>query len=204
MPPKKRTAGVILAAGMSQRFGQPKQLLRLKNKYLLEWVLEAALASQLQTVVLVIGHAHQAVLQSLGSMTGHPRLQVVINHRYAEGQSHSLKAGLLKVHKTHSAVMFLLGDQPLLRSDTIDDLLERFWRSDKDMGVPICEGKRGNPTLFRRTMYCKLMALRGDIGAREIIRATPARVLFMEVDDPWCFLDIDSPADFEKLQNFIS
>ena len=97
--------------------------------------------------------------------------------------------------------MFLLGDQPLLRSDTIDDLLERFWRSDKDMGVPICEGKRGNPTLFRRTMYCKLMALRGDIRAREIIRANPTRVLFMEVDDPWCLLDIDSPADFEKLQN---
>jgi molybdenum cofactor cytidylyltransferase len=200
---KKRTAGVILAAGMSQRFGQPKQLLRLKNKYLLEWVLDAVLASQLQTVVLVIGHEHQAILQALGSMTSHPRLQVAINHRYAEGQSQSLKTGLSKVHKTHSATMFLLGDQPLLRSDTIDDLLERFWRSDKDIGVPICEGKRGNPTLFRRTMYCKLMALKGDIGAREIIQANPARVLFLEVDNPSYFLDIDSPKDYENLQNFL-
>jgi molybdenum cofactor cytidylyltransferase len=201
MSPKKLIAGVILAAGMSQRFGQPKQLLRLKNKYLLEWVLDAALTARLQTVVLVLGHKHQTILQALGSMASHPRLQIVINHRYAEGQSQSLKAGLLKVHKTHSAVMFLLGDQPLLRSDTIDDLLERFWHSDKDMGVPLYRGKRGNPTLFRRTMYCKLIALQGDIGAREIIRANPARVQFMEVDDPLCFLDIDSPKDFENLQN---
>ncbi len=203
MPSQKPTAGVILAAGMSQRFGRPKQLLRLKNKYLLEWVLDAALTSRLQTVVLVIGHQHQTILQALGSMSRHPRLQVVINPRYAEGQSQSLKTGLLKVHKTHSTIMFLLGDQPLLRSDTIDDLLVRFWRSDKDMGVPAYRGQRGNPTLFRRTMYCRLMALQDDIGAREIIRANPARVLFMEVDDPLCFLDIDSPKDYENLQKLI-
>ena len=204
MPLKKQTAGIILAAGMSQRFGQPKQLLKLKNKPLLEWVLDAALASRLAKVVLVVGHEHQKILQALGSMTSHPRLQVVINHRYQEGQSRSLQAGLLEIQTQLSSVMFLLGDQPMLKSAMIDHLLERFWRSDKDICVPLYKGKRGNPTLFRRTMYCKLMAINGDIGARDIILANPARVLYVEVDDPLCFLDIDSPEDFENLQKLTS
>jgi len=99
---KKQTAGIILAAGASTRFGQPKQLLKLKNKYLLEWVLDAALASRLQSVVLVLGHEHHKILQALGIKTNHPHLQVEINHRYLEGQSRSLQAGLLKVRQAFS------------------------------------------------------------------------------------------------------
>ena len=61
MPHRKKTAGIILAAGMSQRFGQPKQLLKLENKHLLEYVLNVALASRLAKVVLVLGHEHEKI-----------------------------------------------------------------------------------------------------------------------------------------------
>ena len=82
MPHKKQTAGVILAAGMSKRFGQPKQLAKLGSKYLLEWVLDSALASRLARVVLVVGHEHPKIIQALGSKINQSRLQVVINDRY--------------------------------------------------------------------------------------------------------------------------
>ena len=203
MPHKKQTAGVILAAGLSQRFGQPKQLLKLKNKYLLEWVLDAALASRLDQVVLIVGHEHQKIIQAIGSKTNHPQLQVVINRRYRDGQSRSLQAGLLQIQAQSSSVMFLLGDQPMLKSTTIDHILDGFWHSEKDICVPVCNGKKGNPTIFSRAMYGNLMAIEGDIGAREIIRANPERVLYIEVDDPLCFLDIDSPKDYEDLQRLL-
>jgi molybdenum cofactor cytidylyltransferase len=203
MPHKKQTAAVILAAGLSQRFGQPKQLLRLKNKYLLEWVLDAALASRLDKVVLIVGHEHQKIIQTIESKTTHPRLQVVINRRYRDGQSRSLQAGLLQIKAQSSSVMFLLGDQPMLKSATIDHILDGFWHSEKDICVPVCNGKKGNPTIFSRAMYGNLMAIEGDIGAREIIRANPERVLYIEVDDPLCFLDIDSPKDYEDLQRLL-
>ena len=61
------TAGIILAAGESTRFGRPKQLLRLKDRYLVEWVLDAALYSKLNPVVLVLGHAHEKIRQVLGN-----------------------------------------------------------------------------------------------------------------------------------------
>jgi molybdenum cofactor cytidylyltransferase len=201
---KKSTAGIILAAGVSARFGRPKQLLKLKDKYLIEWVLDAALASRLPNVVLVLGHEHQKILKALGPGTNHPRLQIVINHRYLEGQSRSLQAGLIKVRQAFSSVMFLLSDQPMLTSQTINRMLSRFWNSEEDICVPVFKGKRGNPTIFKRTMYDQLLALQGDIGARDIILANPARVLTIEVDEPLCFFDIDSEKDFNYLQDLLT
>ena len=200
MPHKKQTAGIILAAGMSHRFGRPKQLLKLKNKHLIEWVLDAALASRLDKVVLVLGHEHAKILQALGAKTNLPRLQIVINRRYQEGQSRSLQAGLKMVYKAYYSAMFLLGDQPRVQSRTIDDLLARFWYSEKNICVPVHRGKRGNPTLFSRAMYCRLMAINGDFGARNIIREESKQVLFVEVDDPAEFVDIDTPGDIAKIQ----
>jgi molybdenum cofactor cytidylyltransferase len=201
MPHKKQTAGIILAAGMSLRFGQPKQLLKLADKNLLEWVLDAALASRLAKVVLVLGHAHQKILQTLGAKASLPRLQIVINPHYRQGQSRSLQAGLSIVHKAFDSVMFLLGDQPLLQAGSIDHLLESFWNSEKDICVPVCHGKRGNPTIFSRALYFKLMAIEGDIGARDIILENSSEILAVEVDDPPGFIDIDSQEDLAKLQN---
>jgi molybdenum cofactor cytidylyltransferase len=199
----KQTAGIILAGGSSTRFGRPKQLLKLKGKYLLEYVLDAALESQLTQVVLVLGHKHQGILQTLGACTIHERLQVIINHRHLEGQSRSLQAGLLKIRQAFPAAMFLLGDQPLLNSNTIDHMLDRFRYSGKDICVPVYKGKRGTPTIFNRVLYDQLMAIEGDIGARDIIRANPERVLDIEMDDPLCFFDIDSPKDLKKLQSLL-
>ena len=203
MSPHNQTAGIILAGGSSTRFGRPKQLLKLKEKYLLDHVLSAALGSELNHIVLVLGHDHQNILQALETRTTQERLQVVINHRYLEGQSRSLQAGLQKIRQAFPAVMFLLGDQPLLNSNTIDHLLDRFRHSGKDICVPVCEGKRRNPTIFNRVLYDQLMAIEGDIGARDIIRANPERVLYLELDDPLCFFDIDSQKDFENLQSLL-
>jgi len=203
MSPHNQTAGIILAGGSSTRFGQPKQLLKLKGKYLLDYVLSAALGSKLNHIVLVLGHDHQNILQALETCTTQKRLQVVVNHRYLEGQSRSLQAGLQKIRQIFPAVMFLLGDQPLLNSNTIDHLLDRFRHSGKDICVPVCKGKRRNPTIFNRVLYDQLMAIEGDIGARDIIRANPERVLYLELDDPLCFFDIDSQKDFENLQSLL-
>jgi molybdenum cofactor cytidylyltransferase len=204
MAKKKVTAGIILAAGISSRFGQPKQLLQLKNKCLLDWVLDAALASQLQKVIVVLGYEYNKILQALATKVNHPRLQVLINHRYLEGQSQSLQIGLLEICQSFASVMFLLGDQPMLSPDTINIMLNEFWNSEKDICVPVYKGKRGNPTIFSQMMYEKLFTIHGDIGARDIIQANPSRVLTIEVNDPLCFFDIDSAEDFDKLRALLT
>ena len=196
---KKPTAGIILAAGESTRFGQPKQLLKLKSKYLIEWVIDASLESLLEQIVLVLGHEHQKILHALGTKVQHSRLQVVINHKHKQGQSVSLQTGVLKIRHIFPSVMFLLGDQPLLDSQTIDDLLIQFWSSDKDICVPVFRSKRGNPTIFSRQFYSEFQKIKGDLGARKIIERYPDRVLEVQLDNPWCFFDIDTDKDYEKI-----
>jgi len=204
---KKPTAGIILAAGMSERLGRSKPLLEFRGKYLIRWALDAALNSHLESLILVLGHNAQNILQALGEKLRHPRLHIVINSEYREGQSQSLRAGLLKAICPPSgsaddgfpSVMFLLGDQPFADSKMINCLLGRFWKSEKDICVPVCQGKRGNPTIFSRVFYNQLLSIKGDIGAREIICSHPESVLYAEVDNPLCFFDIDTEEDIASL-----
>lgn len=203
MSSQTQTAGIILAAGASVRFGQLKQLIRLRGKYLVEWVLDAALKSRLDLVVLVLGHEYQSIRQALGAKGRHPQVEVVINHKYHEGQSSSLKAGLVSVRKAFSSVMYLLADQPMINSNTIDLLLDQFHGSGREICVPVFEGQRGNPTIFKRSIYEEIMMIDGDIGARDIISKNADRVLYAKIKDPLCFFDIDSPEDLKKLQDLM-
>lgn len=203
MNPKRPTAGIILAAGISKRFGRPKQLLRLDGKPLIAWVLEAALASNLHHLVLVLGHESEAIEKGLGNSLCHPRLQTVINADYDDGMASSLRAGLMRVREDHPSVMFLLGDQPLLGSKIIDLLLESFWSSDRDICVPVHRGRRGNPALFSSRFYDRLLHLRGDQGAREIIEENPEQVLRVEIGDPRCLLDIDREEDLRIAESLL-
>ena len=199
MNPKNPTAGIILAAGLSTRFGRPKQLMDLNAKPLLEWVIDACLSSRLDKIVAVLGADALQIESGLALKYSDRRLLTIINPQYRDGMSQSLRAGLAAVMQDFPAVMFLLGDQPLVSSTLIDRLLERFRESEKDICVPVHQGKRGNPTLFSSRFYKRLLTVTGDIGAREVIKAFPEAVLSVEIEDPLPFFDIDTEKDLENL-----
>jgi len=196
---KKPTAGIVLAAGRSTRFGRPKQLLPLLGRPLLEWVLDAALHSSLERIYLVLGYRHRQIQSTLGEKLSHPRIRVILNPRYPEGLSSSLRAGLLQARHRYPSVMFLLGDQPLVTSSLIDRLLEEFWGSDKEICAPCLGDRLGNPTLFSREHYPRLLSLRGDTGGRVLLRELPHQVHRVPVSDLRVFLDVDREEDLQAL-----
>ena len=149
--------------------------------------------------MLVLGHKQQQILAALGEKYRHSDLEVVINPDYQNGQSTSLQTGLSKIRDSFPSIMFLLGDQPLLDSKTIDTLLEQFWSSAKDICIPVIEGRRGNPVILSQKFYGHLAAIKGDIGARNIIKDHPDHVKEIETDNPLCFVDIDTQSDYDKL-----
>jgi len=196
---KTPTAGIILAAGESKRFGEPKQLLRLSGRFLIEWVLQAALESNLDLVVLVLGCEQDRIRNSLLKWTAHPKCVVRVNPDHRHGLSTSLKAGLASIEHDFPSAMFLLGDQPMVNAALIDLLLRRFAQSDKSICVPSHRGARGNPVLFASSHYPAILRLFGDTGARDLITAHPEQVLAVEIPDPIVFLDIDRREDVEKM-----
>jgi molybdenum cofactor cytidylyltransferase len=196
---KPPTAGILLAAGESTRFGEPKQLLTLSGRFLIEWALAAALGSNLDHVVLVLGCEHERIRRCLGSSTAHPKCEILVNPDYSSGQSTSLQAGLLRIRHDFPSTMFLLGDQPLVDAALINLLLQRYAVSEKPICVPTHRGTRGNPTLFASRFYPEILKLAGDKGARDIIAAHPDQVLAVKIPDPRVFLDIDRREDIEKI-----
>ena len=199
MTTQKPTAGIILAAGMSERFQDgPKQLLKLKGGYMIEYVIRASLDSKLDRIFLVLGHHYKKILKALAENSKYfknDRLEIVSNRQYRQGMSSSVRAGLSSAGNTFGSVMFLLGDQPLVDSRLINLLLNRFYKSDKNICVPVYKEKRGNPTIFSRKHFNLLQRVKGDSGGRRIILANPDDILKIDTDSPACVFNINTMDD---------
>lgn len=200
MVSKHPTVGIILAAGMSSRFGTPKQLIKIGERTLIEIIVDNALNSKLDHVVVVLGHAFEFLMQILSNRVQHSRLSIIENKEFRKGMSGSIHHALHSVQHDFPSAMFLLGDQPLIRGEMMDLMLDRFRSSDKDICIPVYQGRRGNPTIFSRRFYHHLFEIRGDVGGRRIIETYPYDVCVVEVDDPYVFTDIDELEDLEKLK----
>ena len=198
------TAGVILAAGMSRRFKSPKQLLKVGGDFMINRVIDAALKSRLETVILVLGHCFAEALAAIGSRIDSPRLAVAFNPDYKEGLSGSLRAGFQALEGgPWSSIMFLHGDQPMLDSAVINDMLTKFSGSKKKICIPVCGGEPKTPVIISKAFFPEFSRIKGDIGARRIIRANAAKTLEIEMNDPLPFFDIDTREDVERLESLI-
>lgn len=192
-------AGVLLAAGASRRLGRPKQLLPLGGRPLLAHALGNALASGLDEVVVVLGHEADAIRTALAPDLAAPRSRVVVNPRYAEGQATSVAAGVVALPPETEAALFLLGDQPGVRPETIDAVLAAFRAEPAPIVAPTYGGRIGNPVLFRRDLFSALTGLTGDEGARRLLRARPGDVRRVETGLPAPPPDVDTDDDYRAL-----
>ncbi|MBW2289795.1 MAG: nucleotidyltransferase family protein [Deltaproteobacteria bacterium] len=191
-------SGVVLAAGASTRMGRPKQLLEIAGRLLLQHVVDAALASSLDEVIVVLGHRADEVEAALrlGS-----RARAVVNPEFAAGQITSLRCGLAAANPAARAAAVLLGDQPTLRSEAIDDMIAAFLAAGARAARPVypdAGGRPGHPVLLAREIFHELDPLHGDQGARTLFSEPRPGVLEVPVagqPPP----DIDTPEDFTRI-----
>ncbi len=190
-------SGIILAAGAAERMGQQKLLLNLNGKPILQWVLEAALSSQLNEVVCVVrelGELQQKI------PVKHDKLRWVTNERAAEGQSTSIIVGLKAISTQSEAALFLVGDQPLVKRDLIDGLIDLFRKTAALIVAPTFQGQTRNPVLFHSDLFPEIFELKGDSGARSLIEKYRQNSAFLEWPRESPFLDVDRWEDYEELK----
>lgn len=161
-----RISGIILAAGESSRLGQPKQLLELDGKILLQHVVDSATRAGLHEIVVVLGHDAESVEAALLLPIN---ARVVVNPEYRSGQSTSLRAGLDAVDPRADAAAILLGDQPRLSAGTIRRTIAAFRASSAPVMRCTWRGEPRHPVLVARPVWDRLARLSGDKGARDLI-----------------------------------
>jgi molybdenum cofactor cytidylyltransferase len=190
-----RIAGVVLAAGMSRRMGRPKQLLRIHDRTLIEHVVDLALASSLDEIVVVIGAHADAVRDVLADRD----IRIILHESFAEGQGTSLGAGIRALGDDIDAAVILLGDQPDIATRVID----RAVAARRETGASIVMAEygldRGHPVLFGCEHFPALMALEGDRGGREIIARHTDDVYVVPADRESAPPDIDTEDDWRAV-----
>lgn len=186
-------AAIVLAAGASTRMGRQKLTLPMRDgQSLVRLAVEQVLAAGLDDVVVVTGRDAEAVALALAQLP----VRTVVNARYAEGQSTSLRAGLDALRPGTAAAVVALGDQPLPDPDIIRRLAATFRTTGRPIVVPVYRDGRGNPVLFAAAVFGELRAVTGDRGGREVIARDPTRVAEVPIDLAMP-ADIDTPEDYE-------
>jgi molybdenum cofactor cytidylyltransferase len=193
--------GILLAAGLSRRFGRPKQVVEWRGKPLIVHVAETALASQLREVVVVLGYAASEVRRALAPLAQQERFRIVFNAEYEEGQASSIRRGLRALDPSADAAMFLTCDQPLLIPAVLDALIEAFVRYRPLICYPVYEGGRGSPVIFAAELFPELMKLTGDVGGRVLIERYRARVHEQRIPSAQPLRDVDTPEDLRALED---
>ena len=189
----EKTTGIILAAGASERYGEPKQLTLWNGKPLIRHVIESALSSSLSEIIVVIGAVINPLLEILTDLP----IRIVRNQHWQEGQSTSIQMGLDHVNEHSGAALFLLCDQPQIPVNLIDEILRVHTISLAPIIAPEFEGQRGNPVLFDRVTFSSLRSIKGDKGGRAIFKEF--RPLLFPWNDSRILLDIDKPEDLAGL-----
>jgi molybdenum cofactor cytidylyltransferase len=197
----RRVAAVVLAAGQSARMGEPKQLLRVGERTVLERTLENVRKADLEEIVLVLGYSAEEIRRELPTDLS-DGLRIVVNRQYEEGMASSLREGLSAVSGQMNGALIVLADQPFVRSETIDRIIERYRGSDAEIVIPFYEGQRGNPVLLDRAVFPEAMALEGDTGFRAMFSSHAGGIENVDVDDSGILLDIDDRADYERLRGY--
>jgi CTP:molybdopterin cytidylyltransferase MocA/ribosomal protein S18 acetylase RimI-like enzyme len=192
-------AAIILAAGRSSRMGYPKALLPHvdPDRTLIDYLVRSAIAAG-AFPVLVVGSPQDAKLDHEATAAGGT---FIPNADADQGQLSSVLAGLAEASALPDceAVIVTPVDVPLIKPATIERLITAHATSPALILRATHRGQHGHPVLFKREVFDELRHADRSVGARAVVRSHPGRVLDIEVDDPGVVIDVDTPADYERV-----
>ena len=193
-------SGILLAAGMSTRMGQPKQLLPFGRSTVIETVIETLLASQLVEVMVVLGHQRQQICQQIEpKLTGH-RLRIIDNPDYRAGMLTSVQAALKQISPSSPAFALMLVDQPLITAGTVNQVLEAHRSTTMPITIPQYRSRRGHPAIFDGQFIAEILALDWESrGMKEILDRHREQIHYLPVETDSILRDMDTPQDYQRL-----
>ena len=183
---------ILLAAGSSKRMGSVnKLLLEIDGVPMIKKSIKPFVNTNIKPIVVVTGFESERVKSCLMEY----ELQFVYNSRFEEGMGASLAVGAASLSSPNlDGIMISLGDLPYVREGSMRSLLAAFETCNANrIVVPSCRGKQGHPITFPIRYLEELRKLKGDVGARNLIRRDRESIVTVELDDIGIAQDVDEP-----------
>lgn len=194
-PPCTSTGILLLAAGRSERMGQPKQLMDWNGRPLLRHAAEQAIAAGCAPVMAVLGYEAARIRDCLAGLP----VEIVENPSWEDGMGTTIRAGIQALAaRGCPSVILALADQPLISSATYSRILEAHHKTGRPIVASSYAGTVGVPVLFARSLYPDLLQLEPTQGCKGVILIHQEDAELIPCPEAEC--DVDTPADYERIR----
>ncbi|MDE0681937.1 MAG: nucleotidyltransferase family protein [Candidatus Poribacteria bacterium] len=187
-------SGILLAAGLSTRMGEPKQLLPFGGSTIVETVVDSMLGAKFDEVIVVVGHRAEEIQTQLGARP----IKTVFNRDYREGMLTSAQTGVRSLESSEAFALMLV-DQPFITSALIDQVVDAYRQTEKGIALPSYNYKRGHPVIFDQKYARDILALTSESGGvRTLFKKYGDDIHYVTVDTDSVLRDIDYREDYER------
>ena len=185
---------ILLAAGQSKRIKSENKLTKLyKKKPLLNHSLKALHKSKVNKVIIVLGHQQNEVKKIIEK---NKKNILSFNKNFRKGMASSIKVGLKKVSKNDKGFIVVQSDMPFIKSSDINKIYNSIKSKKFLVHVLKFKNKVGNPIGFDRSIVKKLKKIKGDFGAKFMVKRLKKETKFIRVNNLKSFKDFDKASDF--------
>ena len=184
-------SAILLAAGQSKRFGNKNKLfIKYNNKSLIQSALLNLLKSNVDNIIVVLGHDQAQIKKKIYKKKN---IKIVINKKFNSGMASSINCGIKKLDKKTIGFFVCLGDMPKINKHIYNKLIFNF-NKHNNITVPYYKNKRGNPVIFPIKYKKKFIILKGDNGAKKLLKKNYQKVFFKNKS---ILFDIDRKIDIK-------
>ena len=190
---RHKYAILILAAGKSERLGMPKQLVKWNQSTLLNHTIAQAIRVCNSDVFVALGANQKDIRPSISSEA------IILDiTNWQDGMGTTISSSLSQIDVgNYKGIILSVCDQPYISNDIFDNLMNAFENENSSIIVSQYKNGSGPPTLFAKKHYYNLLQIRGDIGAKKIIRENLNEVTFISFENG--DIDIDTEEDLKNL-----
>ena len=185
---------ILLAAGQSKRLKSENKLIKLyKKKPLINHSLNALHKSKVNKIIVVLGHQKKE-LQKI--IKRNNKNIFTYNKEYKKGMASSIKAGLRKLNKKDKGFIIVQSDMPFIKSSDINKIYNSIKSKKYLIYVLKYRNKVGNPIGFDISTMKKFKRIKGDVGAKFMVKRLKKETKFIRINNLKSFKDFDKVSDF--------
>ena len=187
---------ILLAAGQSKRMKSENKLIKLyKNKALINYSLNVLKKSKVNKIIIVLGHQHKEVKKIIKK---NKKIIFTYNKNYKKGMASSIKIGLKKISKNDKGFIVVQSDMPFVKQSDINKICRSINYKKFLIHALKYKNRVGNPIGFDSSLIKKFKNIKGQFGAKFMVKRLKNRTNFINTSSLKSFKDFDKVSDFRN------